>query len=113
MTSTSIGETQNNIRLNTLAWESLMAIVLQIAGVLLAYLVEVLLAQWMGRKEYGIYAYVISWSLLLAIPAGLGLPRAVLRFICEYKVKEEWGLFRGLLLSSWQLTVAVGLLLCL
>lgn len=113
MTSTSIVQTENSDRLNTLARESLTAIVLQIAGIFLAYLVEVLLAQWMGRTEYGIYAYVISWSLLLAIPAGLGLPRAVLRFICEYKVKQEWGLLRGLLLISWQLTVAVGLLLCL
>lgn len=113
MTSTSIGETQNSDRLRILARESLTAVILQIAGVLLAYLVEVLLAQWMGRKEYGIYAYVLSCSLLLAIPAGLGLPRAVLRFICEYKVKQEWGLLRGLLLISWQLTVAVGLLLSL
>ncbi|NEP39290.1 MAG: flippase [Okeania sp. SIO2H7] len=110
---TSIAQTQNNVSLNALARESIIAIVLQIAGLVLAYLVEVLLAQWMGRTEYGIYAYVISWSLILAIPAGLGLPRAVLRFICEYKVKQEWGLLRGLLLSSWELTVAVGLLLCL
>jgi len=67
----------------------------------------------MGKVEYGVYEFITSWSLVLAIPAGLGLPRAVLRFISEYRVRQEWGELQGLLLSSWQFTLGVGLLLCL
>lgn len=56
------------------------------------------------------YQYVISWSLVLAIPVSLGLPRAVLRLLSEYRVHQEWGKLWGLLLGSWQFTVAIGLL---
>jgi O-antigen/teichoic acid export membrane protein len=95
----------------TLAKSSVIALILQFAGVTLAYLVQVFLARWMGKVEYGIYEYIITWSLLLAVPASLGLPRAVVRFINEYRVKQEWGLLRGLVLGSWQLTIGMGLCL--
>ncbi|MFB2939484.1 flippase [Aerosakkonemataceae cyanobacterium BLCC-F154] len=111
MTQSSLTQTENSIRIVTLAKSSAIALTLQFAGVALAYLVQVFLARWMGKTEYGIYEYVITWTLLLAVPASLGLPRAVVRFINEYRVKQEWGLLRGLLLGSWQLTVGTGLFL--
>lgn len=113
MTTRSLSETQSSIELDVLAKNSVTILSLQAAGVTLTYLVQIFLARWMGKTEYGIYEYVISWSLVLAIPASLGLPRAVLRFISEYRVREEWGELWGLLLTSWQFTVGVGLLLCL
>lgn len=109
MTQTSLAQTENSVKIITLAKSSIIALGLQFAGVALAYLVQVFLARWMGKTEYGIYEYVITWSLLLAVPASLGLPRAVVRFINEYRVKQEWGLLRGLVLGSWQLTVGMGL----
>ena len=65
----------------------------------------------MGKTEYGIYQYVMSWSILLGIPAALGLPRTVLRLLSEYRVKEDWGHLRGLVRGSWLLTLLVGVLL--
>src|SRR6476620_2284815 len=65
----------------------------------------------MGIREYGIYEYVISWSLLLGIPAGLGLPNTVLRLVSEYRVKEDWGHLRGIVRGSQLLTVLAGVLL--
>ena len=111
MTQTSLAQTENSIQIISLAKSSVIALTLQLAGVTLAYLVQVFLARWMGKTEYGIYEYVITWSLLLAVPASLGLPRAVVRFINEYRVKQEWGLLRGLVLGSWQLTIGMGLFL--
>ncbi len=105
MTQTSLSQTQGSIQLGTLAREAGIALVIQFAGVVLTYLVQVFLARWMGRIEYGVYEYVVAWSVLLAIPAGLGLPHTVLRFVSEYRVKEEWGLLRGLVRSSWLITV--------
>lgn len=113
MVQTSLSQTRIGVDLGSLAKNSILILSLQSAGVILTYLVQVFLARWMGRTEYGIYEYAISWSLVLAIPVSLGLPRAVLRFISEYRVRESWGELRGLLLSSWQLTVGVGLLLSL
>ena len=111
MTQTSLTQTENSVKIITLAKSSVIALALQFAGLALAYLVQVFLARWMGKTEYGIYEYVITWSLLLAVPASLGLPRAVVRFINEYRVKQEWGLLRGLVLGSWQLTLGMGLFL--
>ncbi|WP_204102177.1 MULTISPECIES: flippase [Spirulina sp. CCY15215] len=111
MTQFSLAHRENSVRIVTLAKSSILVLVLQFAGVALAYLVQVFLARWMGKVEYGIYEYVITWSLLLAVPASLGLPRAVVRFISEYRVKQDWGLLRGVILGSWRLTIATGLFL--
>ncbi|WP_254013861.1 flippase [Limnofasciculus baicalensis] len=106
-------KTSSDLDLKHLAKDTIFALFLQLSGVVLTYLVQVCLARWMGKVEYGIYTYVVAWCLVLAIPVGLGLPRAVLRFITEYRVKEEWGKMRGLLLSSWQLTLGMGLLVAI
>ena len=113
MVRTDLGEVEDSGNLNLLAKDTVIIISVQIAGLALAYLVQIFLARWMGKTEYGIYEYVISWSLVLAIPISFGLPRAVLRFISEYRVRQEWGELRGLLISSWQFIIGVGLLFCL
>jgi O-antigen/teichoic acid export membrane protein len=113
MIQTSLSETQGSVNLGNLAKNSVVILSIQAVGFVLTYLAQISLARWMGRTEYGVYEYVISWSLVLAIPVGLGLPRAVLRFISEYRVRQEWSELRGLLLSSWQITAGVGLLLSL
>lgn len=90
-----------------------VAFVLQVSSVGLKYIVQIFLAQWMGTVEYGTYEYVVSWTFFLAILAELGLPSAVLRFIPEYSVKEDWGRLRGVIRGSWQLTLVAGLLVSL
>ncbi|MBO3457686.1 hypothetical protein G7B40_008605 [Aetokthonos hydrillicola Thurmond2011] len=79
MTNSAISQAQGNTQIVTLAKDPAIALIVQASGLLLVYLLQISLAQWMGRTEYGIYEYVMSWSLLLAIPAGLGLPHTILR----------------------------------
>ncbi|NEO61387.1 MAG: oligosaccharide flippase family protein [Moorea sp. SIO4G2] len=110
--STQTG-TSYQVRLNDLAKGTLTALTLQILGVLLTYLAQVFLARWMGKVEYGIYAFVLALSALLAIPSGFGFPRTVLRFMAEYRVREDWGRLRGILLGSWQFTLGISLCICL
>ncbi|NES88908.1 MULTISPECIES: flippase [Okeania] len=105
MTQTSLPQTQENFNLNLIIKDVKVALILKLAGLTLTYLVQVFLARWMGKTEYGIYEYVISWSLLIAIPAGLGLPRTALRLIAEYQVKQDWGRLRGIVRGGWLLTV--------
>ncbi|MGB3508778.1 MAG: oligosaccharide flippase family protein [Microcoleaceae cyanobacterium] len=113
MTETVSISAEKNFNLGILAKEAGIALVIEFAGIILTYLVQVFLARWMGTTEYGIYEYVIAWSVLLAIPAGLGLPYAVLRFASEYRVKEEWGLLQGIVRSSWLITILASFLVSL
>ena len=46
---------------------------IRIAGAAIALLSQVLLARWMGAFEYGIFAYVWVWVIILGIIAPMGL----------------------------------------
>jgi O-antigen/teichoic acid export membrane protein len=89
------------------------AFLVQVSGVGLTYIVQIFLARWLGTAEFGIYEYVVSCTLLLAIFAGLGLPTAVLRFISQYKVTQQWQQLTGLIRGTWQLTVVMSFALTL
>jgi len=82
----------------------------RVLGFALSYLLNILLARWLGATEYGIYAYVMAWGHTLAILAGLGLPTMALRFIPEYREHQAWGELSGLVRRSWQIAfyTAVG-----
>jgi O-antigen/teichoic acid export membrane protein len=86
---------------------------IQMVGVFLAYVTQVLLARWMGAAEYGKYAYVFSWTTLLAVLAGLGLSITVLRYIPEYMAQQQPGLLRGMIRRSRQLTLGAGIVIAL
>jgi O-antigen/teichoic acid export membrane protein len=90
-----------------------IAFVLQLSGFGLSYLVQVLIARWIGPTEYGTYDYVMAWSSLVAIVAELGLPTMVLRFIPEYKARGDWARLCGVIRISWQLTFVTSLVLSL
>ncbi len=100
---------QGRALITTLLRGAGIAFVIQAAGTLLKYISQVLFARWTGPAEYGAYAYVFSWTQLLAVPAGLGLTTGVLRFIPEYLTRGDWTRLRGLLRRSRQLTLGVGL----
>jgi O-antigen/teichoic acid export membrane protein len=90
-----------------LARQSIAILVLQAGGIALAYLLQVLLARWMGAAEYGTYSYVFAWASTIALVSGLGLPAAALRFIPAYEAEKRPSLLRGLLRRSTQLTLSL------
>ncbi|MEM9540462.1 MAG: polysaccharide biosynthesis C-terminal domain-containing protein [Cyanobacteria bacterium P01_E01_bin.42] len=112
MTESPLSPNSQSVRLDIFAKEASIALMIKAAGLVLIYVLQIFLARWMGRTEYGIYEYVIAWSLLLAIPASLGLPRTVLRSISQYRVSQEWGLARGIIRGSLFLTLGASFLLC-
>ncbi len=89
------------------------SLVVQGLGLGLGYAAHVLLARWMGAAGYGVYTYVLAWAALLAVPAGGGLSLLVVRFVPEYRVREAWGLLRGLLQWGTAQALAVGVALAL
>lgn len=85
------------------------ALAIQTLNTGIDYIQKVLLAQWMGAAEYGLYEYVSTISIVLALLAGLGGSRAVLRLIPEYTVKQDWAHLRGIIQVSLALTLVASL----
>jgi len=63
----------------------------------LGFAVSVVLARLLGVREFGLYSLAMSVLGLLVVPATFGFPQLLVREIAAYRVKEEWGLIRGLL----------------
>lgn len=84
--------------------------VVKVAGAGILFSLHVLLARLLGVSQYGIYVYVITWLNILAILCLLGFHTSLVRFIAEYKAKQQWGLLRGILRRSTQTVLAFSIL---
>jgi len=70
---------------------------LKVVNTVLAFGTSLLLARLLGAKEYGVYAYAISWASLLSVPAVIGLNTLLVREVAKYKALEDWSSLRGIL----------------
>lgn len=86
---------------------------IRVAGAGIAYVSMVLLARWMGAFEFGIYAYVWTWVILVGTMAPLGLNTSILRFVPEYTARARWGRLWGLLVSTHLMVAAATLTVAL
>jgi O-antigen/teichoic acid export membrane protein len=80
---------------------------IRIASAAVAFLSQALLARWMGTYEFGIYAYVWTWVLLLGSLIDFGLATMAQRFLPEYSGTGSFDLLRGFLAGSRWLVVAL------
>src|ERR1700722_317067 len=87
-------------RLGVLARGVGIGFALQAAGAALAFLMQLCLARWLGATAYGTYTFVIAWSGILAIAAGMGFPMLVLRVLPDYSIRGDWARVRGVLATS-------------
>lgn len=90
--------------------ESLGAFLVMGIGTLLNYGTNILLSNVMGVDQYGIYAFVFSWSIILCMLGVLGWDSAVLRYVSAYRAREEWGLFQGIRFLSSRFSLVSGVL---
>ena len=86
---------------------------LALSSKLLTLLTSVLLARWMGAADYGVYATATALVALLTVPTGLGLPTLVVRLLAAYRVHQQWGLMRGLLVRGNQAVLGASLVIAL
>ena len=97
--------------LRAIAFGAGIAFALQLFGKVIGYLLQIVLARWMGPAEYGLFNYVLAWVAVLAMVGGMGFPEAILRFVPEYRTTKEWGYLRGVVIRSQQFTLVVSTLL--
>ena len=97
---------------------ALTVFIIRVASAAIALASQILLARWMGTFEYGIFVAVWAGAIIASTLTGLGLPSAALRFVAEYRERERfdlfWGVVRGNLLMSLAASTAltlVGILL--
>ena len=62
--------------------------------------VHVVLARLMGASEYGAYMYVATWIGVLALISRLGLDNVVLRYVPIHRIKREWDLVYGVMITA-------------
>jgi O-antigen/teichoic acid export membrane protein len=89
---------------------------LRIAFSSLAFAGTVVLARLLGQVGYGFYSYAWAWTVLITVPAVLGMDQLLVRDVAACHAKSEWGRLRGLLrkatlavfLTSTSLAVVTG-----
>ncbi len=91
---------------------SATAILQGVSGAM-AFVLAVLLARFLGSRDYGIYALAYAWATLLTVPAILGLNTFLVRGIAVYEVRGQWALMKGLLFRTNQLVMLTSTVIAL
>jgi len=89
------------------------AFAIRVASAGLLYLTQILLANWMGGYEYGIYVFVWTWVLVLGGLVPLGLNVVAMRMVPEYRETGDLARLGGLTRGLNLLILAVGTLVAL
>jgi len=83
----------------------------RIAGLGLSYVANVLLSRLLGLAGYGQYAIVLSWVLVLMLPAKAGFDNSALRYSSIYFERGESGALRGFIRLATASVVVVSLIM--
>jgi O-antigen/teichoic acid export membrane protein len=83
-----------------------LAFAVQVAGVVVAYALQIVLARALGPDGFGSYSFVLAWMGPLAMVAGLGLPTVALRFLPVYKDAADAARLAGLVRASERIALA-------
>ncbi len=84
------------------------AFAINVAGLGLALLVNLVLARTIGPEGLGIYAYVVAWVMILVLVAKLGLEQTLLRFVADYRERKDWHLVRAVVRYAERRVVVLG-----
>lgn len=79
------------------------------AGALVGVGVQMLLARWLGVREWGYFAFCWTLLHLLVLLGKLGFDTAEIRFVAAYRVQQSWPLLAGLLRFGDRVVLAASL----
>jgi O-antigen/teichoic acid export membrane protein len=86
---------------------------IRLAGAGLAYASMILLARWLGAFQFGIYAYIWVWIVVLMPPLSLGYSSSALRFLPDYLARAKWRRLHGFLHQGYLVAFGVSTLIAL
>jgi O-antigen/teichoic acid export membrane protein len=89
------------------------ALIVNIVGTGLLFFTHIMLARVMGTSSYGNFAYAVTWLNILALFGKLGFETASLRFVGEYNGTQKWGLLKGFVERSSQLSLVASVVVAL
>ena len=90
---------------------ALVALAIRVVGAGLAYVMQIALAQWMAVEQYGIFAGVWVWLLVLSGVAPLGLDVTVIGQVAGYRERGDAASWRGVMLVSSLVALIAGCLI--
>lgn len=70
---------KSGLRSYTLLQPTLAGLLVRLGSLAIAVVGSVFFARTLGPHDYGLYAYVVTWSAILATPTGLGFPQYLIR----------------------------------
>ncbi len=87
------------------------SLIVRIGASLLAFLINVLLARFLGVSEYGLFVYAASWLNILLIPASLGFDKLLVREIAIYQSRNELGKLKGIYQFALSRTLGMSIII--
>lgn len=88
---------------------ALTAFAIRIVSAMLAFFTQIFLARWMGAFEFGVFSYSWVWIIVMGSLVSAGFATSVMRFLPEYRERQEWNLLRGFLWSGRAVALGLGL----
>jgi O-antigen/teichoic acid export membrane protein len=85
------------------------SVIIKFGGVFFAFLNGILLARQLSLEGFGYYILAFSTITVLSVPANLGLPSLITRYLSKYEVSKDYASIKGLLLKTNQ-TVFISIL---
>src|SRR6266487_228954 len=86
-----------------LVLHSLLAFIVRIGGAAASFLMNIVIARYLGASESGYFFLAITVSTLLVSIGRIGGDQVILRFVSIYSDKQEWSKVNGVMskIISW------------
>lgn len=81
-------------------FNALIVYALRLFGALLTFLLQIFLARWIGKYEYGLFALVWSCLIISGELMSFGFYNLIQRLIPEYRINNQFELLRGAVWGS-------------
>ncbi|MBL4663659.1 MAG: flippase [Flavobacteriaceae bacterium] len=89
------------------------SLIIKFGSAFFAFLNAVLMARYMSVADLGSYVLVFTTMTILSVPATMGLPTLLTRYISKYEVSGDRGAIKGLLIKSNQFVLVSTLIIYL
>lgn len=86
---------------------SALVMATQVAGIALAYAMQVVIARTAGRFEFGVFAYAWTWMNVIFLIGAFGMNDTALRLIPAYTTHAQWERLRGLVVRGPLIVLAL------